>query len=252
MKTILLSALLLSATAAHAFNPQPDPPGFPLHGITNDQNARISVVNTGTTTCSVTMRIFDQDGDLLASRTVAIAPGDQGYLSVAGSDLVPAGSLRALVRPVVSRSDDPKATPPDPCKSSFMIRDMTTGATTFAESRLLPPDPTTPPDPNRATSPLVVPGTDQRAVLVYANTSLDPNGAACQATMVLRNPSGKVVASRSVSLAPGQASIIDVPGGNVALWGTITTNGFPPDPCMGTFELYNATNGATRVGAILR
>jgi hypothetical protein len=249
MRTILLSIVVLGAVVQTA---RADSPPFALHGLTHDQFARVSVANMGTTTCNVTLQLLDQDNDVIASQTSAIAPGDQAALAVSGADLVPRGALRTLVRPVVIGA------PPGPCVPSFMIRDTTTGATTFATTRFYPPGPCAPPGPChvfRGTSALVVPNSDQRALLVLANTGADPSGPVCQATLTINVPGKGAIASKTVTLAPGSATTLEVAGGGTALWGNIAlaedpaTPGFPPGPCMGTFELYNAANGATRLGA---
>ena len=257
MRTILLAILVLGAAVqtAHA-----DPPPFALHGITHDQWARVSVANLGTATCNVTLQLLDQDNDVIASQASAIAPGDQAALVVAGADVLPNGALRTLVRPMVSSTASPGTVPPGPCVPSFMIRDMSSGATTFATTRLVPPGPCIPPGPChvfRGTSALVVPNSGQKALLVLANTGADPSGPVCQATLTFNVPGKGAIATKTVTLAPGSATTLEVAGGGSALWGNIAlaenpaTPGIPPGPCMGTFELYNATNGATRLGAAL-
>ncbi|HEU0032228.1 MAG TPA: hypothetical protein VFQ53_16450 [Kofleriaceae bacterium] len=258
MHKLLLSSLLVIAAGreALAFNPQPDPPGFPLHAINPDEVARFSVVNAGTTTCNVLVRFFDGDNDVIASQTLAIAPGDQAAVVVAGRDVVPAGSLRAYVRPVLSRADDPRLLPPDPCMGSLLLRNTVTGATTFATGKLVRPA-LAPASSFRATSPLVVPSANQHAQLLVSNTSADPAGPACQATLSFRAPGGKTIASRTVTLAPGAMSALDVAGAGTAIWAQAILAedpghpGTPPDPCMISYEVYNANTGAMTVGAAL-
>src|SRR2546422_10941571 len=48
LAAVLLAAIaVLDRNRASAFNPQPDPPAFGMVGITNEQTARVNVVDVG-------------------------------------------------------------------------------------------------------------------------------------------------------------------------------------------------------------
>jgi hypothetical protein len=86
MSIAAAALLLLGAGAAQAFNPQPEPPGFGMFGITEFQRAHLHVslpgVNTlpnaNTLPCTVDVSFVDEDGKAVFMETHTIAPGTTG------------------------------------------------------------------------------------------------------------------------------------------------------------------------------
>jgi len=127
--------LLLGVGAAQAFNPQPDPPGFGMFGITDFQRAHlhVSLPDTQKTRggfppgpCRVEVSFVNEDGKAVMTETHTLSPGITGNsiftpareiptdtvgLSSDAGLLVPAvrQQLRAVVNPLDS------TLPPGPC-----------------------------------------------------------------------------------------------------------------------------------------
>ncbi len=103
----LAAALLLAALSlpAHAFNPQPEPPGSVAIGMTTSQFARVSFVNAtdrvggiNPCVCPALLTLTDADGRVLASEEVVVDPGAIGSMVYRASG--PPGAavqVRALV-----------------------------------------------------------------------------------------------------------------------------------------------------------
>ena len=81
------AALTLIATAASAFNPQPDPPGFGIVSINADQTIRLNVVCWEHTVngvppgpCSGDLMFHDMAGNVVAIHPVKLGPGQAAFL----------------------------------------------------------------------------------------------------------------------------------------------------------------------------
>ncbi len=73
-----LAALILVATAGMvaAFNPQPEPPGRWVLGLTNEETASLTAVNVAEKgTCEASLELRNADGRILATETFSIRPG---------------------------------------------------------------------------------------------------------------------------------------------------------------------------------
>ena len=87
--SVTVAAIAIGATAVtvRAFNPQPDPPGFGLVSILPDQTIRLNVVcfehsvnGFPPDPCRGELRLHDIDGNVVASRTVRLRPGQGAFL----------------------------------------------------------------------------------------------------------------------------------------------------------------------------
>jgi len=86
---------LAAATPAHAFNPQPDPPGrWAMLGLVAEQTARLSVLAVPSArdarvgSCTVTLNFLDADGNKLAeATTLVLLPGKAQFVDLKGSGL---------------------------------------------------------------------------------------------------------------------------------------------------------------------
>jgi hypothetical protein len=118
--------LLLGAGAAQAFNPQPDPPGFGMFGITDFQRAHLHVSlpvlitngnggKKGSPACTIDVSFVNEDGKAVFMETHTIAPGTTGravfdprpgrdVVSEAVGEVAPTRhQLRAVIMPVGGR-----------------------------------------------------------------------------------------------------------------------------------------------------
>src|SRR5580692_10111598 len=155
MKKILLFALasgLIAATTAHAFNPQPDPPGdFGFVGISANETLRLNVSNISGATrtsppdpCRVEVTFVNATGtELLPDVQTPLTPGQSTSInrngaallgSVTGTDSFTADSvslpLRTEVRPIIRIVPDATTRlPPGPCVSTVELIDNQTGKT---------------------------------------------------------------------------------------------------------------------------
>lgn len=113
-------ALVGGAVAPRAFNPQPEPPGFGMVGITPDQTIRLSVANLGgcrqpnglppgPCRAMVEMAFFDSDGNVLKRDVRSIEAGRGTWFDCDGSVVLPrvdAVGQRAQVRASVRLLSD--------------------------------------------------------------------------------------------------------------------------------------------------
>jgi hypothetical protein len=166
--TILTLVVAIGAMAAFgifrisqkvtAFNPQPDPPGYGMVGITDAQTIRINVVNTNEPDlnlppdpCRVVLNFRDSEGNLIRNsdgqpvrRVVLLQAGQSTFLDLNGD--VFAGGGRVQLRPVarVQQADGSNNLPPDPCIPTVEVIANASGRTQFtlpAIQRLPPPVP---------------------------------------------------------------------------------------------------------------
>lgn len=245
MKKILLLALvsgLLAAQPVRAFNPQPDPPGFGLIGLTTNETLRLNVSNITSAgprelppgPCRVELTFVDSTGaELLPAVQTTLAPGESTSVDLNGADLFTGvtgidsvGVLsRVEVRPMIRILSNPATNaraglvPPGPCVSTIEFIDNQTGRTFLTSGPQKPgaifefnpqPDP-----PGDITFGLVgiVPG--QTARLMAVNSSSDiphaiPPGP-CRVTLTFFNSAGHVVERSSMTLKPGQSTSLDLP-----------------------------------------
>jgi hypothetical protein len=242
MKKILLFAFasgLLASAPAHAFNPQPDPPGdYGFVGISVNETLRFNVSNISGETrtsppdpCRVEVTFVDAAGtELLPAVQTTLAPGQSTSVdlngasllgSVTGTNSITSDSaiLRTEVRPVVRII--PSATtrlPAGPCVSTFELIDNRTGKTLLTSG---PQNPGTiyefnpQPDPPGKTFGLVglVPGQTIRltAVNIVAPDRFSSPPDPCRVTFSLLGVDGIVVQSSSQILNPGQGTFLDLP-----------------------------------------
>ncbi len=130
-----------------AFNPQPDPPGFGIFGITEGQSIRFSVVNTNLSAppepdlpppCRVVMTLRDSTGSPVlrpngtpVHRVVELGRGESASLAFNGDNL-PRGS-DGLVRPdiKIQQADPVDGQFPPPCIPSAEVISNANGRTQF-------------------------------------------------------------------------------------------------------------------------
>ncbi len=139
-----------------AFNPQPDPPGYGMVGITEGQTIRINVVNTNEPDsnlppdpCRVVLNFRDANGELFRNsdgqpvrRIVLLPAGQSTFLDLNGDVFARGGRIQ--LRPVacVQQADGNGNFPPDPCIPTVEVIANASGRTQFtlpAVQRLLPP-----------------------------------------------------------------------------------------------------------------
>ncbi len=139
-----------------AFNPQPDPPGYGMVGITDGQTIRINVVNTNEPDssfppdpCRVVLNFRDADGNLFRNsdgqpirRIVQLPAGQSAFLDLNGDVFARAGRIQ--LRPVarVQQPDGVGSLPPGPCIPTVEVIANASGRTQFllpAIQRLPPP-----------------------------------------------------------------------------------------------------------------
>ncbi len=126
-----------------AFNPQPDPPGYGLVGITNGQTIRITVINTTNppdpdtpaNPARVLLNFRDGDGNLFRNpdgspiRRIALLKGGESTLLDLNADNFVRGNGRLTLRPDIRiQQADPvvvgdRLLPPDPCIPSVEVID---------------------------------------------------------------------------------------------------------------------------------
>lgn len=166
--TILTMAIGIAAIASFsifrdlqkvaAFNPQPDPPGYGMVGMTAGQTIRISVVNTNEPEpslppdpCRVILNFRDADGNLfrnsegqLIRRIVQLPAGQSVFLDLNGD--VYANGARMQLRPVarIQQAEGASGLPPDPCIPTVEVFANANGKTQFVVpsvtmARLPPP-----------------------------------------------------------------------------------------------------------------
>ena len=126
-----------------AFNPQPDPPGYGLVGITNGQTIRVTVVNTTNppdpdtpaNPARVVLNFRDGNGNLFRNpdgspiRRIAFLKGGESTSLDLNADSFVRGNQRITVRPDIRiQQADPvvvgdRLLPPDPCIPSAEVID---------------------------------------------------------------------------------------------------------------------------------
>ena len=151
--TIAATVLILAGIAAvglfrfwpqqvRAFNPQPDPPGYGLVGITNGQTLRITVINTGDppepdtpNPARVVLNFRDGNGNLFRNpdgspiRRIALLKGGESTSLDLNADNFVRGNGRLTLRPDIRiQQADPvvvgdRLLPPDPCIPSVEVID---------------------------------------------------------------------------------------------------------------------------------
>ncbi|MGI8788180.1 MAG: hypothetical protein ACR2HG_10510 [Pyrinomonadaceae bacterium] len=137
-----------------AFNPQPDPPGFGLVGITQGQTVRINVVNPALPDPNIppdpiraTLNFRNADGELFRnangnpiSRTVLLQAGKSVSLDLNGDDFGRMADTtgRIQLRPVarIQQADGNGNIPPDPIIPSVEVFNNANGRTQFLVSSL--------------------------------------------------------------------------------------------------------------------
>jgi hypothetical protein len=126
VSVVALAAVLFAAMAlldrgrVSAFNPQPDPPAFGMIGITNEQTARLNVVNVGEVQpgrVQVELMFLDGQGNVLRRSTETLMPGRATFLDLDGATLPrdsgppSAGGNRTQIRAKIRLVEDPNLTP---------------------------------------------------------------------------------------------------------------------------------------------
>ena len=158
--TITATAIILTALAAfglfrflpqtaQAFNPQPDPPGFGMVGITLGQSIRVNVVNTAAPDPNippdpvrVVVNFRNADGELFRNaegqvirRVVLLNAGQSTSLDLNGDNFGRTADAfgRIQVRPVVQiqQPNGNNAIPPDPIIPSVEVFNNNNGRTQF-------------------------------------------------------------------------------------------------------------------------
>jgi hypothetical protein len=137
-----------------AFNPQPDPPGFGMVGITSGQTIRISVVNTAESPaadsppdpCRVVITFRDASGNLIRNangvpirRVVLLKGGESSFLDLNADDFIREnGGQRLQIRPEVriQQASGNGLTPPDPCIPTVEVFNNANGRTQFVINAL--------------------------------------------------------------------------------------------------------------------
>lgn len=126
-----------------AFNPQPDPPGFGIFGITEGQSIRMNVVNTNLDSdyappCRAVMTLRDSIGRPVlrpngtpVNRVVELGRGESASIQFNGDNL-PRGS-DGMVHPdiKIQQADLVNGLPPDPCIPSAEVINNANGRTQF-------------------------------------------------------------------------------------------------------------------------
>lgn len=145
-----------------AFNPQPDPPGYGMVGITEGQTLRISVVNTAPVPTEagtqpnpsrVVMTFRDANGSQILNangqpiqRVVFLNAGQAASLNLNVDNLPRINGLRLEIRPDIriQRPDSNGGVPPDPIIPTAEIINNQNGRTQFMLQHFVPPDPVIP------------------------------------------------------------------------------------------------------------
>ena len=133
-----------------AFNPQPDPPGYGLVGITQGQTIRINVINTSDppdpdtppNPARVVITFRDGNGNLfrnaegnLIRRVALLKGGESASLDLKADNFARSfdGTGRLQLRPVaqIQPADGVNGTPPDPCIPTVEVFNNANGRTQF-------------------------------------------------------------------------------------------------------------------------
>jgi hypothetical protein len=146
----VIIAIIVWGEGVRAFNPQPDPPGFGLVGISYGQTLRLNVVNTAGVLsrfppgpCRVELGFLDSEGRVVRKaggrdeaaepvrKAGRLEPGQSMSLDLESRDLLLDGSGRAEVR-AAWLNDGVGKYPPGPCRASLEVINDATGQTSFA------------------------------------------------------------------------------------------------------------------------
>lgn len=149
--TAIASAFMLTHMATQpvqAFNPQPDPPGFGLVGITDGQTIRVNVVNTATppdpdasaNPARVVIIFRDANGVPMTNangavirRVAQLKGGESTFLQINADSFARESNGRIQLRPDVriQQSDSVNGIPPDPVIPTTEIVNNANGRTQF-------------------------------------------------------------------------------------------------------------------------
>src|SRR3954470_19347589 len=99
-----IGLLLLGTGAAQAFNPQPEPPGFGMFGVTEIQQAHLHIAlpaiqksrgDVSPGPCRVEASFVNDKGETVMTETHTISPGQTGNLVFTPARVVPDPQLKA-------------------------------------------------------------------------------------------------------------------------------------------------------------
>jgi hypothetical protein len=241
MKKILLFALMsgvLAVESAHAFNPQPDPPGFGLIGLTASETLRLNVSNITAAgpqksppdPCKVEITFLDGAGvELLPAVQITLKPGTSTSVDLNGADITRGVTgvdstnavvlSRVEVHPVIKIIPNARDAqfPPGPCVSTIELIDNQTGRTFLTSGPQKPgaifefnpqPDP-----PGDITFGLVgiVPGQTLRLTALNSSGEQNFPPDPCRVTLTILNDQGHVVVRSSEVLKAGSSTFLDLP-----------------------------------------
>jgi hypothetical protein len=147
LSTVLAAAAVAFAiaTPAHAFNPQPDPPGrWTMMGLVSDQTARLSVLSLptarGATQCTVTLNFLDAEGNkLVEASTLVLTPGKAQFMDLkVGASRTGSRIERTQFRPDVELLHNPPGyLPCSGVATTLELFDTATGRTGLIVSQPL-------------------------------------------------------------------------------------------------------------------
>jgi hypothetical protein len=257
--------LLLGAGSAHAFNPQPDPPGFGMFGITEVQRAHLHVALPAVQRtrgglppgpCRVEMSFVNEAGAVVWIETHSIMPGQTANMIFTPTREVPAPTgettaallpavrhqLRAIVNPLDS------TLPPGPCKglvATVQVDNQAGGAPTLT---LSPRDPQAGPNGNVSVTHLFGPlaiGFGHTARLNAVNTGM----GVCNVSWVFVDEAGArtggVVMVRGGTAVHADFAHTDETRGVARIRAEVTTSGkaCAADATIGTLEGFDSALG---------
>ena len=249
---------------AHAFNPQPDPPGFGMFGIANGQTAHLNVKLERLDTkiyspdpFRVTLYFLNGDGRTLTQQTFAVSAGQSVILDYAPPAL-PTG-LRQRIRPIVIVEPDASGVIPD-YKAVVEVLDNDTQRNVFVYAGAYRPQ-VDRISPTHYDSGLIGINRGQVARLNVVNTAdvFNPVGIPpdpYRVTLSFYTSAGVLLTQITKSLAPGQTALLDVsarnfPSSQDARLEVYAVVSVEPDargiaPCvMPTVEGFNLVDGKT-------
>lgn len=228
----------LAVASAHAFNPQPDPPGFGLIGLTASETLRLNVSNITAAgprnlppgPCKVEILFLDGAGtELLPAVQTTLKAGESTSFDLNGADITRGVTgvdstnavvlSRMEVHPVIRiiPNAGDRGIPPGPCVSTIELIDNQTGRTFLTSGPQKPgsifefnpqPDP-----PGDITFGLVgiVPGQTLRLTALNSSGELGFPPGPCRVTLAILNDQGHVVLRSSEVLKVGSSTFLDLP-----------------------------------------
>jgi hypothetical protein len=146
LATLAAIGIAFKTQRVAAFNPQPDPPGYGLVGITDVQTIRINVVNTNVPDpnlppdpCRVVMTFKDTNGNPFFNgngnqirRIALVNAGESSFLVLNGANFRdPSGRLQLRPDVRVQQPDGTVGSPPDPCIPTVEVISNATSRTQF-------------------------------------------------------------------------------------------------------------------------